>query len=68
MLGLFIRPVAFALTIQMAVITYMIQFPNGFFWSARGYEFALLLTLVSIAFVAGGGGRYSLDRRIGREF
>jgi putative oxidoreductase len=68
LLGLFTRPVAFALAIQMAVITFMIQMPNGFFWTSRGCEFPLLLTLVAIAFVAGGGGRYSLDWRIGREF
>ena len=66
--GLFTRPVAFALAIEMAVITFMIQLPNGYFWTSRGCEFALLLMLVSIAFVAGGGGRYSLDRIIGREF
>ncbi len=67
-LGLFTRPVAFALAIQMAVITFMIQLPNGYFWTSRGCEFALLLTLVCVAFIAGGGGRYSLDRIIGREF
>jgi putative oxidoreductase len=67
-LGLFTRPVAFALAIQMAVITFLIQWNNGYFWTARGYEFALLLMLVCIAFVIGGGGRYSLDRKLGREF
>ena len=67
-LGLFTRPVAFALAIQMAVITFLIQWNNGYFWTARGIEFALLLMLVCIAFVIGGGGRYSLDRKLGREF
>jgi putative oxidoreductase len=67
-LGLFTRPVAFALAIQMAVITFRIQFENGFFWTTRGYEFALLLTLACVAYLIGGGGRYSLDRVIGREF
>jgi putative oxidoreductase len=66
--GLFTRPIAFALAIQMGVITFLIQFKNGYFWTGYGYEFALLLMLVCIAFTAGGGGRYSLDRRIGREF
>ena len=67
-LGLFTRPVAFALAVQMAVITFLIQWTNGYFWMNRGYEFALLLMLVCIAFVIGGGGRYSLDRKLGREF
>jgi putative oxidoreductase len=67
-LGLLTRPVAFAFSIQLAVITFMIQMANGYFWTSRGMEFALVLLVVCIAFVFGGGGRYSLDRRLGREF
>jgi putative oxidoreductase len=66
--GLFTRPIAFAFAVQLGVITFMLQMPNGYFWTSRGMEFALALFLVCIAFVYGGGGRYSLDRRIGREF
>jgi putative oxidoreductase len=66
--GLLTRPIAFMFFIEMAVITVTIQMPNGYFWTSRGCEFALLLTVVSYAFVMAGGGRYSLDRRIGREF
>jgi putative oxidoreductase len=66
--GLLTRPIAFMFFIEMAVITLTIQMPNGYFWTSRGCEFALLLTVVSYAFVMAGGGRYSLDRRIGREF
>jgi putative oxidoreductase len=66
--GLLTRPIAFMFFIEMAVITVTIQMPNGYFWTSRGCEFALLLTIVSFAFVMAGGGRYSLDRRLGREF
>ena len=66
--GLLTRPIAFMFFVEMAVITLTIQMPNGYFWTSRGCEFALLLTIVSFAFVMGGGGKYSLDRRIGREF
>jgi putative oxidoreductase len=66
--GLLTRPIAFMFFVEMAVITVTIQMPNGYFWTSRGCEFALLLTLVSFAFVMGGGGKYSLDRRIGKEF
>ena len=66
--GLLTRPVAFAFFVELAVITVMIQMPNGYFWTSRGMEFALVLTVVCFAFVLGGGGRYSLDRKIGREF
>ena len=66
--GLFTRPVAFAMTIQLAVIAFVIMIKRGMFWTSGGIEVALLLGLVTLAFVIGGGGRYSLDHAIGREF
>ncbi|MFL6570793.1 MAG: DoxX family protein [Burkholderiales bacterium] len=67
-LGLLARPVAFAFAIEMALIVFAIQLPNGYFWTSRGAEFAIMLLVVCVAFVFGGAGRYSLDRRLGREF
>jgi len=66
--GLVTRPIAFMFSIQLAVIVLTIQWANGYFWTSRGIEFALALFLVCCAFVIGGGGRYSLDRKLGREF
>ncbi len=67
-LGLFTRPIAFAMTIMLAVIAFGIMIKRGMFWTTGGIEVALLLGLVTLAFVIGGGGRYSLDRVMGREF
>jgi len=67
-LGLGTRVVAFMMAIELGVIVVTIQMPNGYFWTSRGTEFALVLFLVCLAFVFGGGGRYSLDRKLGREF
>src|SRR4051812_26180018 len=67
-LGLGTRLVAFMMAIELGVIVVTIQAPNGWFWPSRGPEFALILFVVCVAFVLGGGGRYSLDRRLGREF
>ena len=67
-LGLGTRLVAFMMAIELGVIVVAIQAPNGWFWTSRGTEFALILFLVCVAFFIGGGGRYSLDRRLGREF
>jgi len=67
-LGLLTRPIAFAFAIEMAFIALTVQLPNGYFWTARGAEFAIMLFAICLAFVFGGGGRYSLDRRLGREF
>lgn len=66
--GLFTRPVAFAMTVQLMVIAFEIMVKRGIFWTSGGIEVALLLGLVTFAFVLGGGGRYSLDHAIGREF
>jgi putative oxidoreductase len=65
--GLGTRIVAFMMAIELGVIVVMIQAPNGYYWTSRGAEFALILFVVCLAFVIGGGGRYSLDRRLGRE-
>jgi putative oxidoreductase len=67
-LGLFTRPAAFALTVELFVIAFFIMLPRGMFWTSGGIEVALLMLLMAIGFVFGGGGRYSLDRLIGREF
>jgi putative oxidoreductase len=67
-LGLLTRPVAFAFAIELALIVFTIQLPNGYFWTSRGAEFAIMLFVVCLAFLFGGGGRYSIDRQLGREF
>lgn len=67
-LGLFTRFAAFSLVVLLFVITFGIQMKSGFLWSPRGFEVGLLMMLLSIAICFGGGGRFSLDRKIGREF
>jgi putative oxidoreductase len=66
--GLFTRPIAFMMAIELGVIVVAIQMPNGWYWTSRGTEFAAILFLVCCAFVIGGGGRFSLDRKLGKEF
>ena len=67
-LGLLTRPAALAITMSMAVAMFVVHLGNGFFATNGGYEFALLWGLVAFGFVLRGGGRYSIDARIGREF
>ena len=67
-LGLFTRPVAFTLAVQLAVITFGLQIRSGYLWTNRGFELGLLMMLVCLAICFGGGGRWSLDRKIGKEF
>jgi len=65
-LGLFTRAAALALVIFMIVA---VEFTSakGFFWTAGGLEYSLLIGLVGLVFLIRGGGDYSLDRKLGRE-
>lgn len=67
-IGLFTRVAAATIAVEMAVIITLWLSPNGYFWTNKGYEYALLWLLLCLAIMARGGGRYSVDRLIGREF
>ncbi|HEX3404142.1 MAG TPA: DoxX family protein [Acetobacteraceae bacterium] len=67
-LGLFTRIAALMVWIEMAVIIAYFQWQFGYFWTNRGIEYALLWLLLCTAIFFRGGGRYSLDRLIGKEF
>jgi putative oxidoreductase len=66
-IGLLTRLAALSIALEMAVIVFIIFWPHGYFWTKGGYEYALLWGLLSIAFLLGGGGRYSIDRLLPRE-
>jgi putative oxidoreductase len=64
--GLFTRVVAVPILIfLLTAIVYHTQF--GFYWDIKGYEYPLFWALVTLHFIARGGGPYSLDALIGRE-
>ena len=65
--GLFTRIVAAAITIEMAVISFAVLYPS-WSWGKRGMEYALFMGIIALAIFLRGGGKYSLDRLIGREF
>jgi putative oxidoreductase len=67
-IGLFTRIAAAIVGIEMLVIVLFFQWQFGYFWTVRGYEYALLWLLLCIAIFFKGGGRYSIDRLIGKEF
>ena len=67
-IGLFTRIAAAIVGIEMLVIVFLFQWQFGYFWTNRGYEFALLWALLCIGIFFKGGGRYSVDRLIGKEF
>jgi putative oxidoreductase len=65
-LGFLTRPIAIMLVVEFAVIVYQ-SIPNGFVWTARGYEYPLMWGLLFLAIAIRGGGPYSVDRLLGRE-
>lgn len=64
LLGLLIRPAAFALAMTMLVAVITVHLPNGLFMSNNGYEFGLALLAITGALVLNGGGKLSLDRML----
>ncbi|HUZ66511.1 MAG TPA: DoxX family protein [Beijerinckiaceae bacterium] len=68
-IGFLTRPVALMLAVEFVVITHW-SFPHGYWFTnpGGGYEFPLVLFVTYIAILFGGGGLYSVDSAIGREF
>lgn len=66
-IGFLTRPTALAALIFMLGA---VQFhsANGFGWSNGGFEYPLFWAIALFFFVVQGGGRWSVDRAIGREF
>lgn len=65
--GFLTRFAALAVAIEMAVITFAVQWHYGYFWTRHGFEFPMLIFLWSLAIFFRGGGRYSIDHAIGKE-
>ena len=66
--GLFTRLAALIIWIEMTVIVLVFQWEFGYFWTNRGVEYALLWWLLCLAIFFRGGGEYSIDRKLSREF
>jgi len=40
---------------------------KGFFWAQGGMEYPILIGIVALVFLIKGGGRFSVDRALGKE-
>jgi len=67
-LGFGTRIAAALVVAMMTVAIVHVHLPAGYFWTAGGYEYPLMWGILALAFVVRGGGRYSLDALVGREF
>lgn len=63
--GLLVRPAAVSLLIAMLVAIVSVHWVNGFFITENGFEYAMILALISAVLLIEGAGKLSLDRRIG---
>ena len=66
-IGLLTRPAAAAAFISLATAVFGYHMANGFFVFNGGYEYAMLWGFLMLAIVFRGGGRLSVDARLGRE-
>ena len=58
--GFMARFAAVAVAVFMAFAV-LFHLGNGFFWTARGYEYPVLWGIAAIFFAVKGGGAYSID-------
>jgi putative oxidoreductase len=66
-LGLFSRVAALFVVLFMVNAIWFTS-AKGFFWTAQGFEYSLLILAVALVFAVRGGGSYSLDSKMSREF
>ncbi len=66
-LGLFTRVASLLLVIFMIFGVHFTS-QKGFFWTAGGAEYSLLILVVGLVFLIRGGGKCSLDAKMSREF
>lgn len=67
-LGLLVRPAAFALFIAMLVAIFSVHINNGLFMSNNGYEYPLSLLVISLMILIDGAGRLSLDNYLVKKY
>lgn len=64
LVGLLVRPASAVLIFAMLVAIFSVHWANGFFITANGFEYAMILALISAVLLIEGAGKLSLDRRI----
>ena len=66
-IGFFTRFAAASIIVEMSVIIAFLLWPNGYFWTRNGYEFALMWLLLCIGIFFRGGGELSVDGMMKKE-
>jgi putative oxidoreductase len=68
-IGLVTRPIAVLLAVEWLCIAFAVPVPPGRSWIMLGAtpHYPAMVAAMCLAFGLGGGGRYSLDRFVGKE-
>ena len=67
-LGLLTRPAALVMVIEFLVLIFVVHIPRGYGASVNGAEGPILWMAMLVAVLLRGGGPWSIDRKIGKEF
>jgi putative oxidoreductase len=67
-LGLLTRPTALVVAISMIGTAWFVTHRDGWFWNRRGMEYSLFWAVAAFVVFCKGGGAFSLDTLIAREF
>lgn len=68
LLGMLTRPAALGTALIMLVAMVAVHWTNGFFITNSGYEYSLILMVISICILLHGAGKYSLDHTLQAMF
>jgi putative oxidoreductase len=60
--GLLVRPAALVLAVTMLVAIVTVHLENGFFMATNGFEYALILLIISATLIIRGAGGASIDK------
>lgn len=66
LIGLFTRPAAFFIACTMAIAIAGIHWPNGFFLTDNGFEYALAVLAMALTLMITGGGNASVDAQMSK--
>ena len=67
-IGLFVRPVAFAMVIFMLFAVHYTSVNSGFIWFRGGCEYSLAILFIAFFYLINGAGQFSHDHKAVREF
>lgn len=66
--GLFTRVIAAQVVVFMFVAAFFVHWQFGYLWNKAGFEMPLMWMLLAVVVLIRGGGDYSIDKKIGKEF